>query len=359
MNHSLKSGPDHLVVLRWSLLCVLVLKSLLVGATEGGAGETRRKPGDRKPLDFTGVNLAGGEFGAVKEGRERVYGKDYILPSSPDLDYFGSNGFNIVRLPFRWEDLQPALNQSLNALAMERVRAVVAGAGARRMVTILDPHNYARYRGRAVGSPEASNQAYADFWKRVAQEFKNDPLVWFGLMNEPHDLPNEQWLAAANAGIVAIRGTGATNLILVPGNAWTGAHSWFASKNAEFMLKVVDPLNHCVFEVHQYLDKDSSGTKPEAVSEKVGRERLQRFTEWCRTHQRRGFLGETAAADNATASAAMDDMLSYMEENREVWVGFTWWAAGPWWGEYMFSLQPKNGRDRPQMGVLRPHLQRR
>ena len=45
-------------------------------------------------------------------------------------------------------------------------------------------------------------------------------------MNEPHDVPATQWLASANAAIAAIRETGATNLVLVPGTIWTGAHSW-------------------------------------------------------------------------------------------------------------------------------------
>jgi hypothetical protein len=23
-----------------------------------------------------------------------------------------------------------------------------------------------------------------------------------------------------------------------------------------------------------------------------------------------------------------------------VWNGWTWWAAGPWWGNYIFSVEP-------------------
>lgn len=35
-------------------------------------------------------------------------------------------------------------------------------------------------------------------------------------------MPTELWFASVNPTIAAIRATGATNLILVPGNAWTG-----------------------------------------------------------------------------------------------------------------------------------------
>ena len=46
------------------------------------------------------------------------------------------------------------------------------------------------------------------------------------------------------------------------------------------------PRTTTSFEVHQYLDKDSSGSHPEVVSATVGVERLRAFTDWCRTNQR-------------------------------------------------------------------------
>lgn len=27
----------------------------------------------------------------------------------------------------------------------------------------------------------------------------------------------------------------------------------------------------------------------------------------------------------------------------DVWQGALWWAAGPWWGDYMYGLEPTNG----------------
>jgi endoglucanase len=106
------------------------------------------------------------------------------------------------------------------------------------------------------------------------------------------------------------------------------------------------------------MDSDSSGTKPKVVSATIGSERLQKFTAWCREHHRKALLGEFGTASDDLSARATDDMLRYMEKNRDVWTGFTWWAAGPWWGDYMFSLEPKDGKDRPQMTVLRPHLQK-
>jgi endoglucanase len=48
-----------------------------------------------------------------------------------------------------------------------------------------------------------------------------------------------------------------------------------------------------------------------------------------------------------------------MAQNRDVWIGWTYWAAGAWWPkDYFTSVQPLNGADRPQMNVLIKHVAR-
>jgi endoglucanase len=267
---------------------------------------------------------------------------------------------NIIRLPFLWETLQPAAKQPFRPVEINRLKAVVKLATGRGLVVILDPHNYARYFGQVIGGPEVGFDVFADFWARLAREFQNDPKVWFGLVNEPHDMPTEQWLNAANAAIAAIRTAGAGNRILVPGNGWTGAwtwlQDWYGGANGVWMLKVQDPKNNTLFDVHQYLDADGSGSHAAVVSPTIGSERLRAFTDWCRVHKKRAFLGEFAAPATAIGQQAVADMLQAMERDRDVWTGFAWWAAGAWWGDYMFSLEPKDGHDRPQMAFLLPHL---
>jgi len=309
-----------------------------------------------QPLLFTGANLSGGEFGGVQPGKAPVYGKDFIYPNEGELTYFASKGINVIRLPFHWEVLQPVPKGPLVSAEVQRLKDVVAAATKKGLVVLLDPHNYARYYGKVIGGPDVSNADFADFWGRLAGEFKGNPRVWFGLMNEPHDMPTPQWFEAANAAVGAIRKAGAENLILVPGNGWSGAHSWLQSSN-DILLKIADPANHYAFEAHQYLDSDSSGTHPEAVSATVGSERLRVFTDWCRQHHQRAFLGEFGVGANDTGRAAIGDMLTMMEQNRDVWIGFTWWSAGPWWGNYMFTIEPDKGVDRHQMSYLQPHLQ--
>jgi endoglucanase len=201
---------------------------------------------------------------------------------------------------------------------------------------------------------------FVDFWTRLATLYKDDDYVIFGLMNEPHDMKSEQWRDAANAAIAGIRETGAKNMILVPGNGWTGAHSWtqnwYGTPNAELMLTIKDPADNLTFEVHQYLDGDSSGTGDKCVSQEVGLKRLRPFIDWAKEHQKRGFLGEFAGGDNPTCEAATQNLLNYVESNPDVFIGWTWWAAGPWWGSSLRIIEPKDGKEAPQMRWLEPRL---
>jgi endoglucanase len=319
---------------------------------------------------LTGVSLAGAEFG---EGSlPGVYNIHYTYPTAAEVDYFVGKGMNTFRLPFRWERLQQTLNGPFNAAELGRLDAFVDYATGRGAYVVLDPHNYARYYGSVIGGGAVPHFSFADFWSRLSNEYKDNEHVIFGLMNEPNTMPTEQWRDAANAAIAAIRNTGATNLILVPGNAWTGAHSWlqnwYGTPNANVMLGIVDPGDNFAFEVHQYLDDNSSGGSSQIVSATIGQERLADFTDWLHANNRKGFLGEFAVANSTIGTSgsqigdeAIDNMLDYMETNGDVWLGWTWWAAGPWWGNYMFTLEPTNlgqpnQTDRPALAVLQPHL---
>jgi endoglucanase len=323
---------------------------------DAAAGEIDAPAGTDPVL--RGVNLSSAEWG---EGNlPGTYDTDYTYPTTAEIDYFAGQHMTVVRLAFRWERLQQTLDGELDATELGRLDAVVDYATTHGVAVILDPHNYARYGADVIGGPDVSNDDFGDFWARVAAHYAGDDGVLFGLINEPHDLPTEQWLAAANAAIAAIRGAGAHNRILVPGNAWTGGHSWlesyYGTSNAEVMPGVIDPEDRFAFEIHEYLDADYSGTSPLCQSETIGVETIAPVTTWAREHGVRLFLGELAGGDNATCEIAIDAMLDHLEANGDVWTGWTWWAAGPWWGDYLFTLEPDGGNDAAQMAWLTPHL---
>src|SRR5690606_41493518 len=59
------------------------------------------------------VNLAGAEFGAGNSASASLPGRyqiHYIYPGETDFKRYADLGMKLVRLPFRWERLQPKLN---------------------------------------------------------------------------------------------------------------------------------------------------------------------------------------------------------------------------------------------------------
>ncbi len=256
----------------------LVGAGLAIAASGVGSRASRSADAASGRLLFTGVNLAGGEFGKLPG----TYGTDYTYPAPADIDYYVELGFNLIRVPFRWERLQPTLGAPFVAGDQALLTAVVDYAAGKGLHVVLDTHNYARRRladdgwaaDHLIGSKLVPSAAFADFCARLAGAFQGTPSVIFGLMNEPWGIEPEEWLVIANEAIAALRREGASQLVLVPGVAYTGAHSWISARNT-VMSNVVDPANNFAFEVHQYFDPDSSGTSPTAVgaSSRIGAHR--------------------------------------------------------------------------------------
>ena len=316
-----------------------------------------------------GVNLATAGFGGDRIGKTSPIGKfgyDYTYPVerfSPGYTspaYFVGAGMNVFRLSVLWERLQPKLGAPLNDREVGRLLTTAQDLAHLGAWVIVDVHNYARYRGDVIGSPDVPVSALADLWGRLAPRLAGEDHVILDLMNEPHDISTAVWVAAANAAIAAIRAQGARNIILVAGNGWSAAHKWYdpmpGGSNAEELLKIVDPLKRIVFEAHLYFDGNSSGTSPECVSETIGAERLQPFARWLTENHKLGFVGEFGAGTSNTCLAVLAGIVRSMNERSDIFIGWTYWGAGPWWPrDYFTLLEPQNG-DVPQMRTLRPFL---
>lgn len=324
---------------------------------------------------YTGVNLSGAEFGAtVLPG---TYNVNYTYPNQTEVDYFRSKGLNIFRLCFRWERLQQTTNANFNSTELGRLHSFLSTTTAKGIYVILDPHNFERYypdtsnfqsSSQGLVGSAVPDSAFVDFWSRLASFYRTNDHVIYNLMNEPNSMPTEQLVTSENAAIAGIRAAGATNLILVPGNAWTGAWTWqnnyYGTPNAQAMLNIVDSGNNFAFDVHQYLDSDGSGSHTNIVSATIGLERLINFTAWLKVNNRKGFLGEFAVPNaiigpgpSQIGDEALTNMLSHIQNNSDVWLGWTWWAAGPWWGNYMFTLEKTaGGADQPAMAVLKSFI---
>ena len=302
-----------------------------------------------------GVNLAGAEF--APQHVPGVFGTDYTYPTHTEIDYYASKGLDVIRLPFLWERLQRTELGPLDVAELGRLDEVVNYATSKGLKIEIEPHNYGYGFGSLIGSGETPNSSFADLWGKLAVHYKSNPDVIFGLMNEPHIQTATEWLSSANAAIAAIRSAGAAQQILVPGSYYDGAWTWTTSDNAAVIgTGVQDPLHNFAFEVHQYLDFDGSGTHPGVVSPTIGIERVTAVTQWAEATGNHLFLGEVGVSTDQTSLTALDGMLSYILQHTNVWEGVTYWAGGPWWGTYMFSIEPESGVDKPQMAILLKHL---
>jgi endoglucanase len=164
-----------------------------------------------------------------------------MWPTNGETAYYQSRGMNFIRLPFRWERLQTTNSGTLDPTNLGRMSAFVNYATSHGMYVMLDPHNFMRYypnprsgtqnaTNGLVGTPSpiysVSYSDFSNFWYQVAAIYKTNDHVFFGLNNEPANMPETQLVAALNLGIQGIRNAGATNMIFVPGNRWTGAWTW-------------------------------------------------------------------------------------------------------------------------------------
>lgn len=327
-----------------------------------------------------GTNLTGGEmeYGSSNTANP-VSNTDYLFVSHQDIDYLLSKGVNFGRLLFSWEALQPngvntAFPSSGNSgTYVSNFFDAVNYATSKGMYIMIEPHGaesskFARYKGNVIGSSAVPNSAFADLWTRLATQFKSNPKVIFGLMNEPNNMSTTGWFKAAADAMTAIRATGATQLILVPGNGWTGAASWTSNwydtdstkvSNAQAYLTYIkgkDPLDNTAASIHLYFDTDAGGASNTVVSDTIGTERIKVVGDWAKANGVKFHLGEFAAPNSAQGKTVVNSVLAYMNTNSSTVIGWAWWAYGPptWWGGYQFTLCPKTNYtvDSPFMSWL-------
>lgn len=304
-----------------------------------------------------GVNIAGAEFNG--EQLPGVLFKNYIYPNRAEIEYFAALGANAIRLPFLWERIQPALYGNLAPAELQNIVATVALAKAQGLCVILDLHNYGNYRGKPIGSAQVPIKAFVDVWTRLASEFDDASATAFGLMNEPAHLPVDEWAAAAQQTVNALRKQRAKNLIMVSGGRWSGVHDWFSTaggvSNAQAFAAFHDPEKRTLIEVHQYADSNYSGTGQQCHAATNFKGMFDKITSWASTHGQGLFLGEFGVPANPQCLDALDAMLAHTQK-KSVWRGWTYWAAGQWWGDYPLSIAPVNGKEAAQMAVVKKYF---
>lgn len=312
---------------------------------------------------YLGANLSGLETGSVVPGTP---GTDFGLPTNAELDFLHARGLNTVRLPFKWERMQPALGGALDSTFLGLATDLIDYGASIGMQFIPDVHNFGGYGSNKIGDGTLTSAQFADLWSRLATAFAgHDGIYGYDLMNEPSNMPNTAaWPDAAQAAINAIRATDTMTTIIAEGDNWASAASW-VSVNGN--LNLTDPANNLVYSAHTYFDRDSSGTHfdwatevaagdqlqnpPGPLTTQIGVERLTGYVNWLAQHGYRGLVGEVGTgSDDPHWLETLDNTLAYCRSNN---VSVTYWAAGPWFQSYPMGIEPQpDGRDTVQVAVL-------
>lgn len=357
------------------------------------------------PAQFRGTTIAGMESGFNDAGTQHiclqpggpVAGTDYPVQDTRLVDYFAGKNISMLRPLFAWECMQPVLNGSIPGAGanyqayFDAYKMMVDYAtNTKGIGIIIEPWESnssgaiggAMWNGNLVGSAQVPRAAFADFWGKMATIFKDNPRVSYGLMSEPNHMSTSSWFASAQAAITAIRATGSTQRIYVPGNAYTGASTWLDAgayggdtdvpphSNAYGWLNangagqpLSDPLNNIAVEVHTYVDCYQGGLYDEITSNTAARDQLDVTVQWARPLALPVYLGEIGiyagnnpvnnpdagcAVHTGTPVLAWADFINYASANTDTLAGFTWWAGGypGWWDDVHaahFSITPTNG----------------
>jgi hypothetical protein len=233
----------------------------------------------RRGINVTGAS-AGAPFGneptsSFSNVNRGVHGEDYLFDEQSTFDFLAGRGIELVRLPFRWERIQPRLGEPLEAAELQRLKDAVQRARQANLGVILVVQNFGAYylhdgtRGvrRTIGSAEVTEAHFVELWLRLSREFRDEPTVLgYGLMNEPFGMGAPVWEAQSQVAVNAIRDNGDAKVILVPGYAPAGVAQWTRFHPHPW---IVDRLNNVLYEAHQYFDRRSWGTYDYSYSAEV------------------------------------------------------------------------------------------
>lgn len=206
-----------------------------------------------------GVNRSGGEFMCV-QGRGIFDGPVDDASVKAIADWKA----NTVRIPLNeecWLGLSNINPAYAGTNYINAVKDLVARVKAHGLTPVVELHwTYGQYTGNSAGcsdvhascqKPMPDMQYTPAFWTSVANTFKGDRAVVFDLFNEPYpdratSTTTQAWQCWRDGGtcpgigyevagmqdlVDSVRGTGATNVILAGGIAWSNDLSqWLTYK---------------------------------------------------------------------------------------------------------------------------------
>lgn len=181
-------------------------------------------------------------------------------------------------------------------------------------------------------------------------------------MNEPHDIPDISiWASTVQTAVTAIRKAGATTqMILLPGNDFTGAQTFISNGSAGNLSTVrnLDGSNtSLIFDVHNYLDVDGSGTHADCTSNHI-EDTFVPLAAFLKANERTAILSETGGGNSTSVSIDLKKIcavgltsmecltdlcqeLMFINSNSDTFLGYAGWAAGSFSpSSYVLTLTP-------------------
>lgn len=304
-------------------------------------------------VKYRGFNLSGGEFDT-----------GFNLPFPIDALYFTKKGANVLRIPFKWEYIQPDLSKEIDFQSgnAKKLRELVETFTKAHIYVILDMHNFLRYpvenfHGPVIGEDShATTEKFAAAWGSFAKQFKNNPYVFFDLMNEPLSDP-PLILKNYNAAISYIRAAGFQNLLLLEGSDWSKMSTWIDKNAKDFVAENIhDPNNNYALNIHQYLDHEGGSTENCFPAQNVLTDiHFDTFILWVKSQKIPVFLTELGGANNSNCADAIHTVLNAVEKNPDQnhsggFIGWAGWMGGHATAGFLLNLAPDaSGNEKIQM----------
>jgi aryl-phospho-beta-D-glucosidase BglC (GH1 family) len=289
-----------------------------------------------KPAFGRGINL-GNALEAPKEGQWGVILKEKYFQQIADA------GFDSVRIPVRWSshtEESPPYRIDLNFF--DRVDWAVNQALARRLIPILDMHNY----DELFNDPEKHRERFLAIWRQIAEHYKDySPELAFELLNEPHgNLTADKWNSLLKEGIRVVRRSNPTREIVIGPTFW---NSIPALQN----LELPEDDRHLIVTVHYYNPFQFThqgaewagaearkwqgttwmGTKAETQAVILD---LDKAITWAVEHRRPIYMGEFGAYNKADLDSRARWTAFVADEAVKRKMGFGYWEFCSGFGAY-------------------------
>lgn len=157
--------------------------------------------------------------------------------------------FNAIRVPNFLLGGYGQPHPSANDYGINRqiVTAFTQDSGQAPTVVIFDAHDRI---GRYYQEEEFNT--LKQYWREMAQHFKDNPYVWFNLHNEPgkKEANPGKWVSYHRELIDVIRAEGANNIIMIDGESWgQDFHSQTILNHGQ---DIMDGNNNILFSIHVY-----------------------------------------------------------------------------------------------------------